>query len=137
MVLKKKILVAVYGTLRRGFGNYMHYLSKEKYIGQYETDPIYTMYSLGAFPGVVKNGQTSIVMEVFEIDTNKLASLDGLEGYRGMGRNNMYNREKIKTPYGDAFTYIYNNKHTDGLEEVESGDWKEYKKLEPIRALIK
>ena len=46
-----KHLVFVYGTLKRGFGNYYAYLKEAKYL---RNDTIKgTMYNLGAFPGVI------------------------------------------------------------------------------------
>lgn len=130
MVLTKKVLVAVYGSLRRGFGNYRGRLATEKFVGQFETDPQYTMFDLGAFPGVVEGGASPIVMEVFEIDATKLASLDSLEGYRGKDNEekNFYNRKEIDTPFGKAYTYIYNHKGTRDLDIVESGDWTDHVK---------
>lgn len=137
MVLVKKVKVAVYGSLRHGFGNFENHLKNETYIGQYETAPIYSLYDLGSFPGLRPNGTTSVVMEVFEVDAAKLRSLDGLEGYRGPEHEgtNHYNRIKIDTPYGVAFTYIYNRDMSASEDRlVQSGDWTDYFKVEKIKS---
>ena len=126
--MKEKIkLVAVYGSLRKGFGN--HYLLKDaKCLGEYDTEPIYDMYSMSAFPGLVTGGNTSIKMEVYEVDEDDLTRLNRLEGYVCEDHvNNHYNRISIDTPYGEAYTYTYNHSVTNRVK-VESGDWKKFKK---------
>lgn len=127
--MKETILVAVYGTLRRGFHNYNACLKDDdvEYMGEYQTEPIYNMYSVGGFfPALTKDGYTSVTMEVFEVDKNTLERLDLLEGYDAeYDRDNHYNREPIITPYGNAFTYFY-NQDTKSLRLILSGDWKEY-----------
>jgi len=123
----KKILVAVYGSLRAGLGNHdLLTRNKAKYVGEYRTDPYYSLHSLRTFPALTKNGHTSIVMEVYEIDYQGLVSVDALENYTpGSKFNNFYVREKIDTPYGEAYAYFY-VPSTSKLEKVHSGDWKEY-----------
>lgn len=119
-------LVAVYGSLRKGFGN--HYLLKDsKYLGEYDTEPIYDMYSISSFPGLVTGGNTSIKMEVYEVSKEVLRRLNGLEGFIADHHvNNLYNRISIPTPYGDAYTYIYNCSVVTKVK-VESGDWKTFR----------
>ena len=119
-------LVAVYGSLRKGFGN--HYLLKDsKYLGEYDTEPIYDMYSISSFPGLVTGGNTSIKMEVYEVDRPTLVRLNQLEGYICDDHvNNHYNRISINTPYGEAYTYTYNYS-IDTKVKVESGDWKTFR----------
>lgn len=128
--------VAVYGTLKKKESNHEHYLSKAKYVGEYETEPIYNFYSIDdQFPGITLNGNTSIVMEVYEVTNDQLNEIDILEGYTQNNKdNNHYNRIEINTPYGKAFTYIY-NRSINGLSKIlEYNDWKEYIS---IRNLVK
>jgi gamma-glutamylcyclotransferase (GGCT)/AIG2-like uncharacterized protein YtfP len=123
------MLIAVYGSLRKDLTNYNAYLRDSKYVGTYDTKPIYTLKSLGYFPGLLKNGTTSIVMEVFRVDDETMSSIDRLEGYQLNGGSNHYEKETIKTPFGDAFIYFYAK--PDNIKEaptVLSGDWKEYLK---------
>lgn len=134
--LLKEVLVAVYGSLREGLHNYPC-LNGSELMGQYETEPIYTMISLGGYPGVLKEGSTSIVMEVYKVDAKTLVRLDNLEGYRGPGKNNFYNREKISTPFGDAYTYFYNaDSPLMRAKAIETGDWVDYVRSKSLASLI-
>ena len=122
----KKYLVAVYGSLRRGMGNHQYYLSSSEYKGTFSTEPEYTLHSLSYYPGLKLDGNTSIVMEVYEVDEETLKNLNILEGYRPGEKSTFYDRIEINTPWGRAFTYIYVNKLSkDSI--VESGDWCEFK----------
>lgn len=122
-----KILVAVYGSLRKEMGNHERYLGNANYLGEFKTEPIFSLYSLGGYPGLKQNGNTSIIMEVYEVTPEEARRVDALEGYTpGSNDNWFYDKIMIETPYGTAGTYIYVPK-TDHLELVESGDWKEFK----------
>ena len=122
----KKYLVAVYGSLRSGMGNHQYYLSDSEYKGTFSTEPEYTLHSLQWYPGLKLNGNTSVVMEVYEVDEETLKNLNRLEGYYPGEKSTFYDRIEINTPWGKAFTYIYVNELSkDSI--VESGDWVEYK----------
>ena len=122
----KKFLVSCYGSLRRGMGNHHYYLSNSNYKGTFPTEPEYTLHSLSAYPGLKLNGNTSVVMEVYEVDEDTLKNLNRLEGYRPGEPATFYDRIEIDTPWGKAFTYIYVNELSkDSI--VESGDWCEFK----------
>lgn len=127
-----KNLVAVYGSLRSGMGNYRHFLDNNEstLIGSFETDPIYTMISFGGFPGLFKEGETSVVAEVFEVSDRVFSRLDMLEGYdESDPDSSMYKREKINTPHGEAWIYFYNGNRSKINEDniVKEGDWVKYK----------
>ena len=120
-----KKLIAVYGSLRKGFGN--HYIvENSKYLGDFQTKPEFSLYSLGFYPGLKLNGNTSITMEVYEVNDKTAERVDRLEGYTPGGHNTFYDKIPIETPYGEASVYIYVN---DIPQErlVESGDWKAFK----------
>jgi gamma-glutamylcyclotransferase (GGCT)/AIG2-like uncharacterized protein YtfP len=112
-------LVAVYGSLRKGFHN--HYLLEgSKYIGSCITSPDYKMYSLGSFPAVVA-GDSPILIELYEVSSETLTALDRLEGVP-----TFYDKDVIETPYGTADIYIY-QKPLEYLREeelVETGVWE-------------
>ena len=125
----KKYLVAVYGSLRKKQSNYEYHLSNSTYKGTFTTEPEYTMHSLSYYPGLKLNGNTSIVMEVYEVDEETLKTLNRLEGYYPGEKSTFYDRIEINTPWGKAFTYIYVNELSkDSI--VESGDWCEFKNKE-------
>lgn len=125
----KKYLVSVYGSLRKKQSNYEYHLSNSTYKGTFTTEPEYTMHSLSYYPGLKLNGNTSVVMEVYEVDEETLKTLNRLEGYRPNEKSTFYDRIEINTPWGKAFTYIYVNElPKDSI--VESGDWCEYKNKE-------
>ena len=125
----KKYLVSVYGSLRKKQSNYEYHLSNSTYKGTFTTEPEYTMHSLSYYPGLKLNGNTSIVMEVYEVDEETLKNLNRLEGYHPGEKSTFYDRIEINTPWGKAFTYIYVNKLSkDSI--VESGDWVGFKNKE-------
>lgn len=126
------MLIAVYGTLRKGLNN-DYLLKNAEYIGKYETLPEYKMVDLGQYPGLLNNGTTSITMEVYEIDDITLGEVDSLEGYvPGNSTHTFYERVIIETPFGQGYTYLYKG-NRDGADIVELGDWKEYYKLKKMR----
>ncbi|AGO48926.1 gamma-glutamyl cyclotransferase [Cellulophaga phage phi14:2] len=129
---KNSILVGVYGTLRTDQSNHALLKGNSTRLGLVETDPEYTLYHLGGFPGLVKNGETSVVLEVFVVPSTRVQqNLDYLEGYRGEEFNdpenphsNMYNKELIDTEFGPTYIYIYNARPGRVSQRIiESGDW--------------
>ena len=122
----KKYLVSVYGSLRFGMSNHQYYLSDSEYKGTFSTEPEYTLHSLQWYPGLKLNGNTSVVMEVYEVDEKTLTNLNRLEGYYPGEKSTFYDRIEINTPWGKAFTYIYVNELSKE-SIVESGDWVAYK----------
>ena len=127
----KKHLVAVYGSLLKGLHNNKHFLSDTKLIGEFDSKPEYTLYDLGSFPGLVKEGYTSVRMEIYEVNTLQLKKIDSLEGFTPGSSNNHYDRIEINTPFGKAYTYIYAQK-TNNLTPVINGDWKEFMKQKSL-----
>ncbi len=108
--------VFVYGSLRRGQSNHS-LLDGASFLGVCRTAPRYTMWNLGAYPGVVPGGRDAIVGEVYRIDKRTLARLDELEAYPVL-----YTRERISTPFGPAWMYIYQGSNRGGTR-IASGDW--------------
>lgn len=120
--VKKYPLYAVYGSLKQGYGN-NRVMGNSKLLGTTKTEPKFEMYSLGGFPGI-KPGETPIEIEVFEVSEPETEmAIDRLEGYtEGNEEHNFYNKEVIKTKFGEAFIYTYNyNINEDN--KIESGKW--------------
>ena len=110
------MLVAVYGTLRNGFPN-NDILQYSEYLGEDILEG-FLMFDLGAFPGVIRYGDGTIVVEVFNVNEDTLDDLDFLEG-----KDRLYRRELVDTSYGPSYIYTIINP----WGKVISGDWKEYK----------
>lgn len=119
-------LIFVYGTLMEGFGN-NGLLARSEFVTEAVTQPVFTMISLGGFPGVLAGGDTAIKGEVFLVTSiETLNNLDRLEGHPSW-----YCRTPItvQTPDGGELsveTYIYLNGDRDN-RVVESGSWREYR----------
>lgn len=119
-----KNLIAVYGSLRGGLGNH-RLIANSTYVGTCETEAEYSLYDLGYYPGLKKNGNTAVTIEIYEVDNAIANSVDRLEGYSPDRESTFYDKEFIDTPFGKAGIYIYvPSVREDHL--VESGDWKSY-----------
>tara|TARA_R110000772_G_scaffold54130_1_gene123533 strand:- start:54091 stop:54504 length:414 start_codon:yes stop_codon:yes gene_type:complete len=126
-MISQKRKVAVYGSLLSGLHN-NQLLGSSELLGSFESEPKFKMVAIGNdYPGVIKKGNTSIKMEVYNVDNLTLKGLDMLEGYKKSNKkdDNYYIRETIDTPYGKVFAYFY-NKSIKELTVVKSGDWKEH-----------
>jgi gamma-glutamylaminecyclotransferase len=97
-------LVAVYGSLKRGFGNH-RLLEQAQFVGVGETPPIYQMRGAGrSYPGIF-SGDSRVQVEVFSVTDSELKRLDQLEGHPSF-----YNREvtNILLDSGEALpAFIY------------------------------
>lgn len=70
----------VYGTLKRGEPRH-GYLAGQRFVGISRTRPLYRLYDLGDYPGLVERaGGVSIEGELWEVDGECLARLDRVEG---------------------------------------------------------
>lgn len=123
--------VAVYGSLRQGFGNYNGFLRQYgDPICRFRSAPGYEMFSLGGFPGVVRRelSDKSIVVEVYEVDDETKQRLDRLEGVP-----TFYYEDNIDTPAGPAVIYLLpDSVHYTSRPIVEDGDWFRFKTARSI-----
>ncbi|MBC7366961.1 MAG: gamma-glutamylcyclotransferase [Undibacterium sp.] len=71
----------VYGTLKRG-GSNQAFLAGQRFLGEARTSPGFTLFSLGAYPGLVPSpdDRVGVTGELWSIDEACLAHLDELEG---------------------------------------------------------
>jgi gamma-glutamylcyclotransferase (GGCT)/AIG2-like uncharacterized protein YtfP len=75
--------VFVYGTLKRGGENH-HWIEAQRSVGPARTRPVYRMFDLGGYPGLVRHPQgVSIEGELWDVDPAGLARLDVLEDVAG------------------------------------------------------
>ncbi len=121
-----KTTVFVYGTLLRGEGNH-RVLCGGEFVREATTRAEFSMFSLGAFPGVSRGGRTAIVGEVFVVDELVLARLDALEGHPSF-----YRREEIALDDGEVVSaYLLPFESYADRAPIESGSWRKHRaKLE-------
>lgn len=128
-------VVAVYGSLRKGMGN-NRLLANQTFLTQTRTAEKYAMYSLGGFPKISLEGAkvSPIVVELYEVDEAGLARLDQLEGYRGEGMNNFYDRSAVQCEDGNlALIYHIERDGQRPADLVPDGDWVEFIKARSSR----
>jgi len=108
--------VFVYGTLQSGEPN--NYLIEDQtFIGRGSTTSLeWNMYSLGAFPAVVR-GNSNVMGELWEVDDEALSKCDWLECHP-----DMYSRERVEVIVNCcvvlAWMYIYQGDVTN-VEEID------------------
>ena len=105
---EKKHLLAVYGTLRKGYGNYASYLLTATYLGTVTTLEKYRLVVID-YPCLLPfNGEGHQVMvDLFDIDASTLKKIDALEEHP-----TVYQRKKIEMSNGDlAWIYFRNIDH--------------------------
>jgi len=118
--LDTKITVFVYGSLKKGYHNHNYHLDNSIHLGTAETLPQYTLFSLGSYPGVIKDGIHSIKGEMYEVNEDQLENLDMLEGHPGY-----YKREVIETSEGKAWIYLLPEDQYPDVVPIEDGNWTE------------
>ena len=70
----------VYGTLKRGGCRHAP-LADQRFLGEARTEPLYRLYDLGSYPGLVWADDGDVVYgELYEIDQVLVLTLDRLEG---------------------------------------------------------
>jgi gamma-glutamylaminecyclotransferase len=110
--------VFVYGTLLRGQVNH-RLLAGAVCLGPHSTAPVFTLFHLGTYPGLVRGGTTAVAGEVYRVDGATLCRLDVLEDYP-----RLYGRVLIPTPYGGTWVYHYRGS-IQGCQVIRSGDWRD------------
>lgn len=121
----KEQLLAVYGTLKRGYGN-NRLLNTSEFVGEDIIKTDMTMISMGGFPGLVDTPgvKNDIHIEVFKVTSQDVAErIDGLEGYPGW-----YNKKEVDTVYGPAKIYFFEEGRYSINEDriVKDGNWKPF-----------
>lgn len=115
--------VFTYGTLLSGEPNH-RVLRGSRCIGPAHTPPRFRLVDLGAFPGMLAEGHTSVEGELYEVDDDVLAALDRLEGHP-----RFYLRAPIiLAGWRRAETYLFPAARAAGRAVIESGDWRTWNK---------
>jgi len=121
-----KHLVFVYGSLRRGTARAMSlrfpdakFIAAAKVCG--------SLYDLGAYPGLLLNKSTSLVVgEVYEVDDELLDRLDDFEASSDYWRKQV--EVSIDNHSVTCWIYVpeYQPEFYSEQTLIESGDWIEY-----------
>jgi gamma-glutamylaminecyclotransferase len=75
-------LVAVYGTLKKGYSNYNRFLTSSKFIASGQTKDKYPLIISGLPYLIEDSGKGhNVEVDVFKVSDTKLADLDRLEGH--------------------------------------------------------
>jgi gamma-glutamylcyclotransferase (GGCT)/AIG2-like uncharacterized protein YtfP len=111
--------VFVYGSLLSGEAN--HGLLREAtFAGPARTPPAYRLVDLGPYPGMLANGKTAILGEVYRAPQRLMPALDQLEEHP-----DVYVRTEIRLEDGRAVvTYLLHEHLAAGKPEVPLGDWR-------------
>lgn len=123
--MNKPNKVAVYGSLRKGLGNWQWALSNPENAELKSTEKVkgFKMVSLGGFPGIyTSNDESEIVIEVYDVTESTFKRLDQLEGYPSF-----YDRKQIETSDGEAWVYFIDSLANGEKELVPDGDWVAYR----------
>ncbi len=125
---RNNCLFAVYGTLKKGYGNHVviESLSTE-YLGTFVTPEKYTLFD-GGFPIVERGGDTGIHCELYRVSNP--ATIEGVFGLEGCSSqrqgdpNNWYDFDSMQTPHGEAFIFVMGKGQSGRSQVVDSGNWQ-------------
>lgn len=122
-----KCLFFVYGTLKKGYGNHNYHLSGSQFLGEFTTEPKYTLFD-GGFPVVEREGETAIQGELYlcenESQINSTFQLEGCPSQIQGHKSNWYDFDKIQTPHGEAVMFVMNKNQSGRNKILKSGIWK-------------
>lgn len=108
-------LVAVHGTLKKGFSNYYSYLYGANHIGNGKTKEKYPLIVKGLPYLIEERGKGfNVEVDVFKVSDSRLSNLDKLEGHP-----NWYCRKQIEVVVKDKtlLCWVYFN-----IREVSAGN---------------
>lgn len=77
-------ILAVYGTLKKGFYNHDYLMKEATYIGKAILSPETVLYNLGRYPGLKleePSEDTGVEVELYEVTKPQLDRLDRFEGH--------------------------------------------------------
>ena len=125
--LKIPFICAVYGSLRKPYGNH-RVLKDSEFLGTFKTEEKFNLYSLGAFPCITLNGETNITVELYKITDPKIAvGLDCLEGYPSFYNRKITSIIDNPFPEYDIWIYFIDNENYSDRKKIEHGDWNLFK----------
>lgn len=115
-------LLAVYGTLKKGYHNYNIYLEEIPSLFEGYVPLLFQLYSNGRYPMLVKSDYVNnIYIEVYEVSDDKFTEIINLEEPFG------YHYEKIEITRINEFVEVFVYSRGIPPEEfvlIESGNWE-------------
>lgn len=115
--------VFVYGTLLTGESN--HHVAAPFIQDRHPGVVKGRLYNTGSFPAAVLDPDGyEIEGEWFDVTENGLKRMDMLEGYRGEGQRNFYDRVGVKDLHSGTEGYMYVWREASNLPEIKGGSWK-------------
>lgn len=112
--------VFVYGSLMSGLYNHRRLETDgARFVREASTEASFTLVDLGAFPGLIAAGSTSVCGEVYDVDDATLASLDELEGHP-----RFYCRTPIRLATGEEVQAYLLPAIYRRHPEIAGGDWR-------------
>ncbi|WP_018130093.1 gamma-glutamylcyclotransferase family protein [Effusibacillus pohliae] len=93
------------------------------------------LYDVGVFPALVLDDEgREIQGEWFDVTEEGLKAMDRLEGYRGPGRKNLYERVWAQDISNGRSGWVYVWTDSRGCPEIPGGSWREYRSVRGVRA---
>lgn len=126
MTVKKKRLIAVYGSLRKGEFNYDRFKSIFKNDFEYRSTRVvygWDLFDLGSYPGIKKsdNPNKMLMVDTMEVSEECFQAINAMELGAGY--------EAIEVEIGIHKAIIYQYNYGVNLNNiVESGNWSVYLK---------
>jgi gamma-glutamylcyclotransferase (GGCT)/AIG2-like uncharacterized protein YtfP len=110
----------VYGTLMRG-GVRHPPLASQRFLGEVRTRPLYALFHLIDYPGLVRCEQGGMIVhgELYDVDVSLLPLLDQLEGAPDLFRLEPVAVEELDGP---VYAYFY-QRETRGFALYVGGRW--------------
>lgn len=115
------MLVAVYGTLKKGEANHERFLSGREPVYRGDVHAPYLMYDNGSYPMLVPAEENrAIFVEIYDVDEATLRALDALEEPYD------YRRETIRIGElgRDVGIYVHREPPPPGFRLAGSSEWK-------------
>ena len=109
-------------------------LKNSKKLGEFQSLPEFALVKVDfqEEPILLKNYNQSIIFDVYEVNEKELEDLNKYYGFISIHNiNNIHHREKIETPFGDAYVFT-NNRKLKHVNLIESGDWVDFHSYQSI-----
>jgi gamma-glutamylcyclotransferase (GGCT)/AIG2-like uncharacterized protein YtfP len=111
-------LLFVYGSLKRGHANHAQ-LAGAAFLGAAQTAPGYSLYRVGAYPGLALGGHAAVTGELYGVARAAFRRLDEFEGCPWL-----YERGRVHLADGrSAHAYLIPDGRRSECDECLGGTW--------------